>query len=133
MRVSVLCVLLLLAVAAVARAQSQAEINAQACAGSAAADRELNAVYQAVLRQNAGDKRFTAKFRAAQRAWVAFRDAEMAARYPAEDIQMEYGTMYNYCYCTEVAALTRQRTEALRRWRDGIAEGDGCSGSYPVR
>jgi uncharacterized protein YecT (DUF1311 family) len=133
MRACVVCALLLLAFAAVARAQSQAEINAQACAGFAAADRELNAVYQAVLRQNAADKRFTAKFRAAQRAWVAFRDAEMAARYPAEDIQREYGTMYNSCYCTEVAALTGQRTEALMRWRDGIAEGDGCSGSYPVR
>ena len=133
MRACVLCVLLLLAFSAAARAQSQVEINGQACADSAAADRELNAVYQAVLRQNAGDKRFTAKFRAAQRAWVAFRDAEMAARYPAEDVQMEYGSMYNYCYCTEVAALTRQRTEALMRWRDGIAEGDGCSGSYPIR
>jgi uncharacterized protein YecT (DUF1311 family) len=114
-------------------AQSQAEINAQACDGYAKADAELNAVYRSVLEKNAGDKRFVGKFKAAQRSWIAFRDADMAARYPAEDIMMEYGTMYSYCFCTEMAERTRRRTEQLKVWRDGIAEGQSCVGSYPVR
>ena len=113
-------------------AQSQMELNAAACGAGKQADAELNAVYTTVLRKNAGDKRFIDKLKAAQRAWVAFRDAEMAARYPAED-KSEYGSIFNLCWCNALAELTKRRTAELLLWRDGIPEGDACAGSYPVR
>ena len=115
-----------------ALAQSQAAYNAAACAALKKADAELNAVYTAVLKKNADDKNFIDKLKVAQRAWVAFRDAEMAARYPARD-KGEYGSAFDLCWCNGLAALTQQRTEQLKPWRDGIPEGDVCTGSYPVR
>ena len=115
-----------------ALAQSQAAYNAAACAALKKADAELNAVYTAVLKKNADDKHFIDKLKTAQRAWVAFRDAEMAARYPAKD-KWEYGSAFDLCWCNALAALTQQRTEQLKPWRDGIPEGDVCAGSYPVR
>ena len=115
-----------------ALAQSQAAYNAAACAALKKADAELNAVYAAILKKNVDDKNFIDKLKAAQRAWVAFRDAEMAARYPAKD-KWEYGSAFDLCWCNGLAALTQQRTEQLKPWRDGIPEGDVCAGSYPVR
>ncbi|WP_300157343.1 lysozyme inhibitor LprI family protein [Solidesulfovibrio sp.] len=129
---SVLLAAFLFVSAGPALAQSQAELNAAACGAAKKADAELNAVYGAILKKNAGDKRFIDKLKAAQRAWLAFRDAEMAARYPAED-KSEYGTIFNLCWCNALASLTEARAAQLRPWRDGVPEGDACLGSYPVR
>ena len=115
-----------------ALAQSQMELNQTSCDAVKKADAELNAVYTAILKKNAGDRRFIDKLKAAQRAWVAFRDAEMGARYPAED-KSEYGSAFNLCWCNALADLTKRRTADLKLWRDGIPEGDVCVGSYPVR
>ena len=115
-----------------ALAQSQAAYNAAACAALKKADAELNAVYTAVLKKNADDKNFIDKLKVAQRAWVAFRDAEMGARYPEED-KSAYGSAFNLCWCNALADLTKRRTADLKLWRDGIPEGDVCVGSYPVR
>jgi uncharacterized protein YecT (DUF1311 family) len=62
--------------------QSQAGLNQCASNGAKAADAELNRVYAKVLAANAQNTVFLEKFKAAQRAWVAFRDAQIAARYP---------------------------------------------------
>lgn len=132
MPVACLVALLLFAAVPPAAAQSQMEMNAAACDAAKKADVELNAVYQAVLKKAAGDKVLTAKLKVAQRAWLAFRDAELAARYPAED-KSEYGSIFNLCWCNSLADLTQRRTAQLTPWRDGIPEGDACLGSYPVR
>lgn len=115
-----------------ALAQSQMELNMTACEAVKKADAELNAVYTAILKKNAGDRPFIDKLKAAQRAWVTFRDAEMGARYPAED-KSAYGSAFNLCWCNALADLTKRRTADLKLWRDGIPEGDVCVGSYPVR
>ncbi|EFL52874.1 protein of unknown function DUF1311 [Solidesulfovibrio fructosivorans JJ]] len=116
-----------------ARAQTQMEMNVAACDAAKKADAELNAAYAAVLEKNKDDPVFIRKLKVAERAWLAFRDAELAARYPAEDKAAAYGSMYNFCYCNALAELTRKRAAALAPWRDGVPEGDGCTGSYPVR
>jgi len=118
--------------AGTALGQSQAERNMAACGAAKKADAELNAAYAGILKKMAGDTLFIEKLKVAQRAWVAFRDAELTARFPATD-KSEYGTIYNLCYCTELAELTRRRTEQLKPWQDGVEQGDGCVGSYPVQ
>jgi uncharacterized protein YecT (DUF1311 family) len=111
-------------------AQSQAAMNECASLGLAAADKELNQVYQQVLAKYATDKVFTAKLRAAQKAWIAFRDAELNARFPAADPSMAYGSVYPMCVNNELEAMTRKRIEELRAWLKGAEEGDVCAGSY---
>ena len=133
MRAVCLALALFVASAPLARAQSQMEMNAAACDAAKKADAQLNAVYNAILKNAKDDKEFIAKLKVAQRAWVAFRDAELEARYPARDKAMAYGSIFNLCYCNALADLTQKRTAELAPWRDGVPEGDACVGSYPVK
>lgn len=111
---------------------SQTEINA--CAGSefGRADAELNRVWQAIQAKYADQPQFLAKLKVAQRAWLGFRDAEMAARFPlasGEQASVRYGSVLPMCESQFKAELTRQRTAQLKAWLDGVEEGDVCSGS----
>ena len=112
------------------KAQTKAAMDQCAAQSLTAADKELNQVYQQVIAKYASDKVFTAKLRTAQKAWLAFRDAELDARYPASDKQTAYGTIYPMCADGELEAMTRQRIQELRAWLKGPQEGDGCTGSY---
>lgn len=56
-------------------AQSQMEMTAQSWADFDKADKELNAIYQKVLK-SMGDDIGRQKLIAAQKAWVKFRDAQ---------------------------------------------------------
>jgi len=93
------------------------------------ADQELNAVYSKIMKDYADDAAFIRKLRAAQRAWIAFRDAHMQALYPASDTAREYGSIYPVCRFRMLTELTVERTKQLRLWTDGIEEGDTCNGS----
>ena len=114
-------------------ANTQLELNQ--CFGAAykSADGEMNAVYQQVLKAYSGDPKFIEKFKASQRAWVVFRDAEMEAVYPASDKQAEYGSVYPVCRSRHLETLTRERTKQLQVWLNGIEEGDMCAGSVRTR
>lgn len=72
-----------------------------------AADAELNRVYRQVLARNA---RFATSIRAAQRAWIVFRDKECAI--PA--LQYQGGSIAPLEINTCNADLTRERTQHLR-------------------
>ena len=119
----------LLAVVTQGRAQSQRDIERRSCAAYQAAEKELGDVYAAVLARYAQDKAFVAKLKRAQQAWLAYRDAELAALYPSQDKQADYGSMYETCYCSEQRQMTEQRTEVLKQWLTGVEEGNVCAGS----
>jgi uncharacterized protein YecT (DUF1311 family) len=65
-----------------APAQTQSAITQDACAQTKQADQALNATYAKVLKDYAKDAQFLAKFKQAQRAWIAFRDAHLEAGFP---------------------------------------------------
>jgi uncharacterized protein YecT (DUF1311 family) len=113
-------------------AQTQLDLNARAGAEFAAADAELNGVYQQIRKRYRDEPQFLTKLRDAQRAWIAFRDAELEAIYPppaSGSMQQAYGSMLPMCLAEQKARLTRERTAQLRRWLEGGAEGDACAGS----
>ena len=110
---------LLLLVAVPAAAQTQMELNEQACAEAQAADDDLNTAYQALM-DSIGEAGRRRGFRDSQRAWIAFRDAELDALFyvpPGSTTRREYGSSYDMLRCSELRALTEQRTEALRQLR----------------
>jgi len=109
--------------------QSQAGLNQCASDGAKSADAELNRIYAKVLAANATDTAFLEKFKAAQRAWIAFRDAQIAARYPSP---ADYGSVLPMCESGEYEQLTRDRIKQLNAWVAGTEEGDVCAGSYPM-
>jgi uncharacterized protein YecT (DUF1311 family) len=114
-------------------AQTQGELNQQACDAYKSADVELNGVYQRVLSEYKGDALFDRKMKAAQHAWIAYRDAHLESLYPAEDPRLAYGSVYPMCRCMVLMEVTKKRTEILRRWVAGEKEGDVCVGSVKVR
>lgn len=128
-----LTALLLVVLDSRAFAQSQAEMNESACQEFKKADAELNATYAKIRSEYKDDAAFLEKLQKAQKAWMAFRDAELEALYPAADKAAEYGSVFPMCLCTAQAALTAQRVEQLKRWVDGVEEGDVCSGSVRVK
>ena len=124
-----LIAMLLMACPIAAFAQTQWEMNDQACEKAKAADKELNRVYQQVLREYADKKQFIANFKKAQRAWLAFRDAEYNAEYPGEP-DYQWGSVRPMCDCFWMEGFTKNRVDGLRVWLKGIEEGEVCSDSY---
>lgn len=129
----ILLLLILASAFTVTMAQSQAELNQKACDAYKAADAEMNKAYQQILKEYRADNLFIQKLKAAQRAWLGYRDAQLEALYPAADTQVEYGSIYPVCRCNALQEMTAQRTKVLRRWIEGAKEGDVCTGSIKVK
>jgi uncharacterized protein YecT (DUF1311 family) len=99
-------------------AMAQSEMNRCADLDARQADADLNRVYRELLSKLKSDDNATKKLRAAQRAWLAFKDAHLQELYPVKDKQAEYGSMYPMCYAQVATAMTKQRTVQLRRMLD---------------
>jgi uncharacterized protein YecT (DUF1311 family) len=105
-------------------ARTQAELNECGSSDAKKADDELDRTYRQLLKKVARDPVALQKIRAAQKAWVAFRDAQIAALYPSENKQ-QYGTVFPMCADLDLADLTRQRTKMLQEMLNSV-EGDVC-------
>jgi len=123
---------IVLAGTSISLTQTESRLSQQSCDQLDKADAKMNEAYARILREYANDQEFIAKIKAAQQAWLAFRDAEMEALYPKADKLAAYGTVYPMCHCLELQSLTEDRTKQLRRWLDGIREGEVCAGSLKV-
>jgi uncharacterized protein YecT (DUF1311 family) len=106
------------------KAATQAEINDCAASEARQAETEMNDVLNGRLQQVAGDAVALKKLEAAQAAWLAYRDAELAARFPSDQPQSEYGSVFPTCWQLARARLFQDRTRALRV---SSAEGDVCA------
>jgi uncharacterized protein YecT (DUF1311 family) len=115
--------------------QDQMELTEKACSDYKKADAEMNSIYRKVLAENKKDRLFVQKMRAAQRAWVAFRDAHLESLYPATDKRAAYGSVHPMCHCMELQTLTDERAKVLKVWLDGVgeSEGDVCAGSIKIK
>jgi uncharacterized protein YecT (DUF1311 family) len=114
-------------------AKTQFALNECAARELKAADDELNRVYKEILNRNARDSVFLDRLKAAQRAWLSFRDAELEAIFPDSEKQIAYGSSYPMCYSIWETKFTIQRTQQLRRWLVGTEEGEVCVGSLPIK
>ncbi|RFS23428.1 DUF1311 domain-containing protein [Chitinophaga silvatica] len=106
--------------------QSQSELNNRAKKEYKEADKELNEIYQLVLKEYARNKTFIQRMKDAQRSWVLFRDAELKARYPND--AKSYGSIYPMCEANFLKELTEQRSATLRTWLN-VMKPDACQGS----
>ena len=99
-------------------AGTQVEMNACAVDELAEADRQLNSVYQALLKKEAKNTEFIQKLKTAQRAWIAFRDAELDAMYACAQPNAAacWGSLLPVRYTSYKAKLTCERTERLRQF-----------------
>lgn len=86
----------------------------------ASADSGLNYEYEKILHAYGQDHAFIAKLKASQRAWLRFRDAEMAALFPEEQKVLRPGSGLSEAQMHWLAVLTEERTVQLRRWVYGV-------------
>jgi uncharacterized protein YecT (DUF1311 family) len=95
------------------KAKTQTEMNACAKDEAARVDAELNDIYRTLLTKTSSEPEAVAKIKAAERAWIAYRDAYLDAMYPAENKQAEYGSVYPMEVDLLRAQLTRQHVAAV--------------------
>jgi len=106
-----------------------------ACAGQHNQDAKdkLAKVYDEVLKEYAGDTVFIKALKVSQKAWVAYKKAQMKMMFPHSDEPMYYGTVFPMCEAQYDESLTKARTAQLMRWLKGSEEGDVCAGSIKYK
>jgi len=106
------------------QAKTQAEMSACASQELRRVDAELNQVYSQLLSKAAILRDAVAKIKAAEKAWITYRDAYLDAMYPAVDKQSEYGSIHPMEANLLRAKLTRQHIADLKEM---LQEYDGRS------
>lgn len=96
------------------KAKAQIEMNQCASQEAAHVDARLNKIYAQLLAKAGSDHNAVAKIKAAERAWIAYRDAYIDATYPAPDKQAEYGSIYPMDVALLQARLTGQHIADLQ-------------------
>jgi|LakMenEpi03Aug12_release.lakeMendotaPanAssembly.Ray.scaffolds.fasta_scaffold221322_2 uncharacterized protein YecT (DUF1311 family) len=112
--------------------QTQLEMNQEEQSKYLKADKELNLVYNKILKEYKSDSEFIKNFKNAQRIWIQFRDAEMKSKYPDRE-EGYYGSIHPMCWSIYLTELTEERTKKLNTWLLGIEEGDVCNGSVKTK
>jgi uncharacterized protein YecT (DUF1311 family) len=114
--------------------QTQSEMNRDAANDYHKAQRELDSVYNKILKEYKKDTTFIKYLKKAQRLWVQLRQAEMEAKYPdrPDNEGIYYGSVLPMCWALYMTELTKERTEKLKEWLIGTEEGDVCSGTVQI-
>ena len=95
------------------KANTQSEMTACASDEAARVDAKLKTTYRALLARVTSQPEALAKIKAAERAWIAYRDAYIEATYPAEDKATEYGSIYPLEVTLLRAKVTQRQLAAL--------------------
>ncbi len=105
--------------------QTQAEMNKSAIDEYIKADKQLNTIYNQILKEYKEDTAFINNTKRAQRLWIQFRDAEMKMMYPDREPGY-YGSIQPLCWYEYKKELTEERIGKLQQWLNG-REKDSCS------
>lgn len=92
------------------------------------ADKQLNLVYQTVIKENSNDIYFISNLKISQRIWFQFRVAKIKVMYP-DKILLNFGSIFSVYWYSYLEELMIERTKKLRQLQDGIQEGELCTGS----
>ena len=88
--------------------QTQTEMNQEAQSRYLKSDKELNLVYDQILKEYNKDDEFITSLKIAQRIWVQFRDAETNSKFPARNSRIEYESIYPLCLANYLTELTQK-------------------------
>jgi uncharacterized protein YecT (DUF1311 family) len=91
---------------------TQQALNGCAREEESRVEAQLNAAYRALLVKAEGEAAVD-KVKTMQRTWLAFRDAYMAAMFPATDKFAAYGSVFPSAVSLRRAELSRQQIGAL--------------------
>jgi uncharacterized protein YecT (DUF1311 family) len=112
-----------------ARVPSQTEMTLEAVADYTETEKLHQQVYDEIIAIYGDNKESIEFLRRSQRAWIAFRDAQIRAIWPEIETGERMGTAERMCISIELEKITRQRILQLLTWRNGIEEGDVGAGT----
>lgn len=117
------------------QARTQAAMNACAEEESRRAEAEMNSAYQLLLaRAASANPAALPKLKAAQAAWLAYREAQLDAIFAAEEKQPAYGSVHPMCVHLFRKQLTARRTVELKEMLVRPENPLACAGDrYPAR
>src|SRR5581483_452918 len=104
-----------------AKATTQLALNSCASAEDARVNAQMNALYAKVLLHAGTQEGGVQKVKAAQAAWIAYRNAAIAAAFPASNKQQQYGSMYTMRVNLLYASLTTQHIADLNLLLDSLS------------
>ena len=113
-------------------AQSNPEIIQSEYAKYEKSEKEINNIYQRILKEYRSEPGLLKNLKAAQRLWIQFRYAEVKTKYP-DETGASYGRVYSMCISIYLTQLTNERIKTLRVWLTGIEEEDVCAGSVKTK
>ena len=113
-----------------ALSQTQGEMNSNASISYANADKELNLVYQSILKDYSKDTVFIKNIRIAQNLWIKSRDADLNAIFTPNGW---YGSIESLCIYTILENLTKTRIAFLKTWTEGMDHQEGCKGTRKTK
>ena len=99
--------------------QTQAEMNMMQYESYKKADKKLNEVYQAILKEYKSDAEFIKNLRASQRIWITFRDAEVKVKFP----DREAGYYGGIDTGSGIYPIPMDKRSSRRRWLFRINQG----------
>jgi uncharacterized protein YecT (DUF1311 family) len=111
-------------------AQTQGEMNSTASKSYASADKELNLVYQSILKEYSKDTVFIKNLKIAQNLWIKSRDADLDAIFTPGGW---YGSMEPLCRYGILEKITKDRTTFLKTWAEGMDHQEGCKGTRKTK
>lgn len=98
---------------------NQAELNQCSFDDYKAADKKLNDTWKKLMAKFKSDKTATAKLKAAQNAWIVFRDAEVEAQFACDEKDVPcWGSMEPMLRNGVMQELTDTRTVRLQKYID---------------
>ena len=98
---------------------NQSELNVCAYEDYQAADKKLNETWKNLMTKFKAEKTATAKLKAAQKAWIAFRDADVDAKFACEEGDAScWGSMESMLRSAELRDMTEARTAQLQKYID---------------
>ena len=103
------------------KAMNQNDMNICADKDYQASDKKLNAVYAKVMAA-LGDENYKTKLKAAERAWVAYRDTECTF----ETAENEGGSIHPLVYSGCLTKLTNARTKDLQAYLECFKDAEKC-------
>ncbi len=106
--------------------QTQNQMTFEAGQKYQQADKELNQVFQQILKVYSNDSIFIKQLQSTQVLWMQWRNSEINTRYlPGEN----YGSMLSICQSALAESFIRQRISYLKLWLDGIDHQEACKGT----
>ncbi len=123
-------IVILLLITTVSKSQSQVELNDKWCDKYNEVDKELNLIYQNVIKIYSNDTLLIKNLIKTQNNWIKLRNSDIELYMPKNE---HWGSASSMCRCQFLAELTQKRIEFLKMWEIGHEEGWMCGGTMRIK